>query len=235
MNEEILNRLASLEVRISNLELKLMDTNKSNPGLLHEEVVKFLQTFGSELNRMYGAYGPNQMAMNIQPGGMFQQPIYGSSPNGNATMYKPNCRFSGNGFNNYYQPPFNPYNPNTSFKPSYSATDAFKEQQAVQEEQAISNNNYCSNSEAYDVRKIKLEDWDKRIEKLGIKITRPTSADNTFLIIDSKYYRDITTRDSNYPNKNLRDGYAWYPELLMDPKTKTYLWSIARIIPTDKE
>ena len=97
MNEEILNRLASLETRVSNLEVKLMDTNKSNPGLLHEEVIKFLQTFGSELNRMYGAYGPNQMAMNIQPGGMFQQPIYGSSPNGNATMYKPNCRFSGNG------------------------------------------------------------------------------------------------------------------------------------------
>lgn len=235
MNEEILNRLASLETRVSNLEVKLMDTNKSNPGLLHEEAVKFLQKFGSELNRMYGAYGPNQTAMNIQPGDMFQQPMYGSSPNGNASMYKPNCRFTGNGFNNYYQPPFNPYNPNTGFKPSYNATDAFKEQQAVQEEQAISNNNYCSNSEAYNARKIKLEDWEKRIEKLGIKITRPTSADNTFLIIDSKYYRDITTRDSNYPNKNLRDGYAWYPELLMDPKTKTYLWSIARIIPTDKE
>ena len=230
--EKLMNKLDAIEHKVSYTDLALMKMNGNivNSGNDIKETRRHIHNLTLIL-KLQGIGATNDNT----PTDMFQQPIYGSSPNGNATMYKPNCRFSGNGFNNYYQPPFNPYNPNTSFKPSYSATDAFKEQQAVQEEQAISNNNYCSNSETYDVRKIKLEDWDKRIEKLGIKITRPTSADNTFLIMDSKYYRDITTRDSNYPNKNLRDGYAWYPELLMDPKTKTYLWSIARIIPTDKE
>ena len=243
--EKLMNKLDAIEHKVSYTDLALMKINGNivNSGNDIKETRRHIHNLTLML-KLQGIGATNDNT----PTDMFQQPTYGSSPYGNASMYKPTCNYRSGALKAEHTQPFDPFKPYNPFlQDGYlSVKDACKrfeelnklaqeQEQQTQEEQAISNNNYCSNSETYDVRKIKLEDWDKRIEKLGIKITRPTSADNTFLIMDSKYYRDITTRDSNYPNKNLRDGYAWYPELLMDPKTKTYLWSIARIIPTDKE
>ena len=222
-------------------ELNTPKADTSNPGLLHEEVVKFLQTFGSELNRIYGAYGPNHMAMNIQPGGMFQQPTYGSSPYGNTSMSKPNCRFTGNGFNNYYQPPFNPYNGPYSYHSTTAPTDEQEENRNTLVEQEESENNSDEKSQddvsetvftgmEYTGITIGREDWLNRLQEVGISPEPAHAPDFVFRHLALGAYKNLAVRSNVYPNKVLQPGYVWYPGILIHKGSNTYQWYIVKLV-----
>ena len=242
MNEEILNRLASLEVRISNLELRIMDLNKSNPGLLHEEVVKFLQLFGSELNRMYGAYGPNQMAMNIQPGFMYRPPMYNPTPGFNPSLHSTNYAMKPNGFENY-QMGANSGLVQPTFTASYGASDTHQHTEnidnEVQEEAEKLNSDEKSQdgvSETvfagmeYTGITIGREDWLNRLQEVGISPEPAHAPDFVFKHLALGAYKNLVVRSNVYPNKVLQPGYAWYPGTLIHKDNNAYRWYITKLV-----
>lgn len=233
MNEEILNRLASLEVRISNLELKLMDTNKSNPGLLHEEVVKFLQTFGSELNRMYGAYGPNQMAMNIQPRFMYQPPMYNPTPGFNPSVHSAGYAMKPNGFENYQmntnsglaQPTFTPFCGTSN---TYQQTEGVDNK--AQEQHGKINNAKNTDYIPAGVWSIDRKDWADKLKELNINATITNSADRILADINPEAYHGMIVYDTEYPDRELKESYAWYPVKLIDSLSNRYAWTIVKLV-----
>ena len=221
----------------------------SNPGLLHEEVVKFLQTFGSELNRMYGGYGPNHMAMNVQPGFMFQQPTYVSSPYGNTSMYKPNCRFTGNGFNmkpngfENYQMGANSGLVQPTFTASYSTSDTHQHTEnidnEVQEEAEKLNSDEKSQDDVSETVFAGMEytgitigraDWLNRLQEVGISPEPAHAPDFVFRHLALGAYKNLAVRSNVYPNKVLQPGYVWYPSILIHKNTNTYQWYIVKIV-----
>ena len=238
MNEEILNRLASLEVRISNLELKLMDTNKSNPGLLHEEVVKFLQTFGSELNRMYGAYGPNQMAMNIQPRFMYQPPMYNPMPGFNPNVHSAGYAMKPNGFENYQmdtnsglvQPVFtSSYNNNNMYQHTENGDNKAVDNEVQKQHEKI-NNAKNDNYILAGVWSIDRKDWAAKLKELNINATITNSADGTLVNMNPEAYHGIIVYDTKYPDRGLKESYAWYPIKLIDSDSNRYAWTIVKLV-----
>lgn len=236
MNEEILNRLASLETRVSNLEVKLMDTNKSNPGLLHEEVVKFLQTFGSELNRMYGAYGPNQMAMNIQPRFMYQPPMYNPMSGFNPSVHSTNYAMKPNGFENY------PMDTNNglvqpTFTPFYGTGDTYQQTENIDNEAQVQheklNNTKKVKNTVYipaGVWSINRKDWVDRLKELNIDATITNSADRTLADMNPEAYHGMIVYNTEYPDRGLKESYAWYPVKLIDSNTHRYAWTIVKLV-----
>ena len=203
---------------------------------------------------MYGAYGPNHMAMNVQPGFMFQQPTYGSSPYGNTSMYKPNCQSTDsayamrpNGFENYHMGA-NSGLVQPTFTVTYDTSDTHQHTEnidnEVQEEAEKLNSDEKSQDDVsetvfagmeYTGSVMSREEWLNRLQEVGISPEPAHAPDFVFKHLALGAYKNLVVRSNVYPNKVLQPGYAWYPELLMDPITKTYLWSIVRIIPTDKE
>lgn len=236
MNEEILNRLASLETRVSNLEVKLMDTNKSNPGLLHEEVVKFLQTFGSELNRMYGAYGPNQMAMNIQPRFMYQPPMYNPTPGVNPNVHSAGYAMKPNGFENYQmgtnsglvQPMFTA---SCGTGDTYQQTENIDNEAQVQHEK-LNNTKKAKNTDYIlaGVWSIDRKDWANKLKELNINAIVTNSADGTLVNMNPEAYHGIIVYDTKYPDRGLKENYAWYPVKLIDSNTNRYAWAIVKLV-----
>lgn len=221
----------------------------SNPGLLHEEVVKFLQTFGSELNRMYGGYGPNHMAMNVQPGFMFQQPTYGSSPYGNTSMYKPSCQSTGNGFamkpNGFenYQMGANSGLVQPTFTASYGTSDTHQHIENIdneaQEEAEKLNSDEKSQDDVSETVFAGMEytgslmnraDWLNRLQEVGISPEPAHAPDFVFRHLALGAYKNLAVRSNVYPNKVLQPGYVWYPSVLVHKDSNTYQWYIVKII-----
>ena len=240
-------------------ELNAPKADTSNPGLLHEEVVKFLQTFGSELNRMYGAYGPNQMAINVQPRFMhqppigmpnqFQQPTYVSSPYGNTSMYKPNCQSTGsvytmkpNGFENY-QMGANSGLVQPTFTTSYGTSDTHQHTEnidnEVQEEAEQLNSDEKSQDDVsetvfsgmeYTGSLINRVDWLNRLKEVGISSEIVHAPDFVFRHLALGAYKNLAVRSNVYPNKVLQPGYVWYPGILIHKNTNTYQWYIVKLV-----
>lgn len=236
MNEEILNRLASLEVRISNLELRIMDLNKSNPGLLHEEVVKFLQLFGSELNRMYGAYGPNQMAMNIQPGFMYQPPMYNPTPGFNPSVHSAGYAMKPNGFENY-QMNTNSRLVQPTFTVSRGTTNAHQRKEDMDDEvqeqhEKINNAKKAKNTDYIPTGmwSIERKDWADKLKEFNINATITNSADGTLVNMNPEAYHGIIVYDTKYPDRGLKENYAWYPVKLVDSDSNRYAWTIVKLV-----
>lgn len=236
MNEEILNRLASLETRVSNLEVKVMNLTTSNPGLLHEEVVKFLQIFGSELNRMYGAYGPNQMAMNIQPRFMYQPPMYNPMPGFNPNVHSVGYAMKPNGFENYQmntnsglvQPTFTA---SCGTGDTYQQTENINSEAQVQHEK-LNNTKKVKNTDYIPagVWSINRKDWVARLEELNINATITNSADRTLEDMNPDAYHGMIVYDTTYPDRGLKESYAWYPAKLIDSLSNRYAWVIVKLV-----
>lgn len=243
MNEEILNRLASLETKISALEAKIMKlTTTSNPGVLHEEVVKFLQTFGSELNRMYGAYGPNQMAMNIQPRFMYQPPMYNPMPGFNPSVHSAGHAMKPNGFENYQmntnsglaQPTFTPFCGTSN---TYQQTENIDNE--AQEQHEKLNNDEKSQDDVSETvfagtehtgSVMSREEWLNRLQEVGISPEPAHAPDFVFKHLVLGAYKNLVVRSNVYPNKVLQPGYAWYPGTLIHKDNNAYRWYITKLV-----
>lgn len=237
--EKLASKLDAIEHKVSYTDLALMKMNGNIVNSSND--IKETRRHIHNLTLMLKLQGIGTTSVNT-PADMFQQPTYGSSPNGNTSMYKPTCNFRGDTLNAEHTQPFDPFKPYNPFLQDdfLSVKDAYKrfeelnklaQEQEVQEEQVVNakkakNTDYIPTS----MWSIERKDWADKLKELNINATISNSANGTLVNMNPEAYHGIIVYDTKYPDRGLKENYAWYPVKLVDSDSNRYAWTIVKLV-----